>query len=111
MVNLINKMITFPLYDSIISQIEVSENKELSKQEKDKFISDVKKLNQSGHEYIYALIKVYHMKNEENAYKLPYEMKSLKAGLRIDFSILPNELQHILIKFIQVHNNSKVNTD
>jgi len=96
-------MITFPLYDNLISQVE---EKELTLLEREKLCVDIKKLDSKGHELMYALIKVYHMKNEENAYKLPYGMKSLKAGHRVDLNVLPFQLQQILVKFIELHNSS-----
>ena len=96
-------MTSFPLYDNLIKDIECSNVGPLNKTEKEKLMSDIKLLDNNGHELIYTLIKVHHIENDEQDYKLPYGMKSLKLGLRTDINQLPYSLQHIINNFVKLH--------
>ena len=95
-------MTSFPLYDNLIKDIEPNVEP-LNKAKKEKLISDIKLLDNNGHELIYTLIKVHHIENDEQDYKLPYGMKSLKLGLRTDINQLPYTLQHIINNFVKLH--------
>lgn len=91
----------FPLYNIIHEKLQ-DNLQPLSKQEKDKIISKIKKLDNIGHEHLYALIKVHHLENE-NEFQTPYNMKLLKMGLRVDIDNLPIELQYIIKGFVDMN--------
>jgi len=98
-------MISFPLYDTLVKELdEVLEP--LTKSEKDCIITAIKNLDSNGQELLYVLIKVHHLKENEQDYKLPYGMKSLKLGIRGDVNQLPLRLQHIINRFIILHDSS-----
>ncbi len=97
-------MTNFPLYENIRNDIK--DVKELSKQEKDKLLQNIKTLDEHGHELIYVLIKVHFIK-EENSYMVPYGIKSLKMGHRVDLNILPPILQLIIQNFVELHLKNK----
>lgn len=94
-------MCDFPLFDTINRDIP-DELEEFTANEKEIFISNFKKLNETVHELIYVLIRVYDMKNEGRPEKLPFNSKEIKAGLKFDFDFLPLRLKHILNKFISI---------
>jgi len=99
-------MTSFPLYDNLEKGIyEIP----LKKAEKDDLMSKIKLLDNNGHEIIYVLIKTHFIENEPEteSYKMPYGMKSLKLGLRIDLNVIPPKLQQILKKFVELHNKNK----
>ena len=88
----------FPLY-TIINDKLTEDLKPLTKGEKEKMISKIKQLDDNQHEHIYALIKVHHLENE-NEFKLPYGMKNLKLGIRVDIDTIPIKLQYIIKEFL-----------
>lgn len=98
-------MTQFPLYENLIKDIS-DDITALNKQQKEQLISKIKSLDEHGHELIYVLIKVHYNNENENSYSLPYKIKSLKLGLRIDINQLPIKLQHIINNFVQLHLNS-----
>ncbi len=92
----------FPLYDNLYKELK-DDLKPLNKSDKDKLISNIKQLDDNGHELIYTLIRVHYLNNEQDNYKLPYGMKSLKLGLRTDINQLPVPLQYIIKNFVELH--------
>lgn len=95
-------MSNFPLYDSLSKDIL---NKDLSIKQKNDFINNVKNIDNTGSELIYALIKVYHIQNidEKNTIILPFEGEYLNNEIKFDLDKLPNKLKQILFKFLQIH--------
>jgi len=95
-------MSNFPLYDNLNKNLP---SEELTTKQKDKFMKYVKDIDINGSELIYALIRVYQLENSEDksTFKLPYGGKFIKYDMKFDFNELPNELKHILFKFIQIH--------
>ena len=98
-------MSNFPLYDNLIKDLP---NEEFSTKHKDKFMKLIKDIDQKGSELIYALIRVYQLENceDKSTFKLPYGGKFVKHDMKFDFNELPNELKHILYKFIQIHSET-----
>jgi len=95
-------MSNFPLYDNLIKDLPIEE---MTVKQKDKFMKLVKDIDVNGSELIYALIRVYQLENsdDKSTFKLPYGGKFIKYDMKFDFNELPNELKHILFKFIQIH--------
>ena len=91
----------FPLYNILHEKLQAN-LQPLSKQEKDRIISKIKQMDNNGYEHLYALIKVHHLE-KENEFQLPYNMKLLKMGLRVDIDNLPIELQHIIKGFVDMN--------
>ena len=95
-------MSNFPLYDNLLTDLPVEE---ITSKQKDKFMKLVKDIDVNGSELIYALISVYQLENSEDksTFKLPYGGKFIKYDMNFDFNELPNQLKHMLLKFIQIH--------
>jgi hypothetical protein len=97
----------FPLYDSLISGIPAKTVKDLKPTEKKFFVDNVAALNQEGKELIYALIVVFHIKNEtvvDDSINLPYKGKFVETGvLEFNFNLFPAKLKRILHKFMVLH--------
>jgi len=95
-------MSNFPLYDNLIKDLP---EEEMTLKQKDKFIKLVKDIDEYGSELMYALIRFYQLENsdDKSTFKLPYGGKYIKHDMKFDFNELPNELKHILFKFIQIH--------
>ena len=95
-------MSNFPLYDNLFVDLPTEE---MTVKHKDKFVKLIKEIDQNGSELIYALIRVYQLENsdDKSTFKLPYGGKFDKTDMKFDFNDLPNELKHILFKFIQIH--------
>ena len=43
---------------------------------------------------------------DKSTFKIPYGGKYIKTDLKFDFNDLPNELKHILYKFIKIHTST-----
>ncbi len=95
----------FPLYDSLINVVSVDEeppNAEIQLEISQK----IKKFDKNAQELVYALIKAYQIKNPcTNQHTIPFEGKQLKSGLKFDMSKLPEHLQKIISKFVELHEN------
>jgi len=88
----------FPLYSSI----KKDEFKELSEQQKDELCDSLNSLSKNESETVWALIRAYHIDNDEYIQDIPYGGKSLKAGHKFDVDFLPSKLQYILYQFMQI---------
>ena len=68
----------------------------------------VKNIDIEGSERIYVLIRMFQLENSEDksTFKIPYGGKYIKTDLKFDFNDLPNELKHILYKFIKIHTST-----
>ena len=78
--------------------------------ETDKFNTQIsqkiKKFDKNAQELVYALIKAYQIKNPcTNQHTIPFEGKQLKSGLKFDMTKLPEHLQKIISKFVELHEN------
>ena len=95
----------FPLYDSLINVVSVDEeppNAEIQLEISQK----IKKFDKNAQELVYALIKAYQIKNPcTNQHTIPFEGKRLKSGLKFDMTKLPEHLQKIISKFVELHEN------
>lgn len=97
---------TFPLYDSLMRD---TFNKELTIKQKKLFLTRIEEIDETGKEFIYALIK-YHFVNtnkdthQNDLYKC--KIVSTDRGLRDltwDLNDLPMRLRQILFKFTEIN--------
>ena len=96
-------MSSFPLYNRLITDNNIS-NSITTKQQLE-FIKKIKKLDITGRELIYSLIKSHHLCTERKntCFISPY--KGIKKKKSISFNLLdfPDKLQSILYTFIIKH--------
>jgi hypothetical protein len=107
---LFNKMSGFPLYDNLIKDLP---KKDLSVKDKEQFIADIKKMNATGQELVYALILVYYRQNERSASKEQVPYKGIKKNEGEDedgifnfswvYTRFPIKLRHLLSRFSKMH--------
>jgi len=95
-------MSKFPLYDNLCKGIS---NTKLNTTQKKSFIKRVEKIDKSGYELVYALIKMYQMENNEGStsFTLPYNGKYINNEMTFDLDEIPGKLQQILYKFLSAH--------
>lgn len=97
-------MSKFPLYDNLCQ--DISDTK-LNTAQKKSFIKRVEKIDKSGYELVYALIKMYQMENNEcsTSFTLPYNGKYNNNNNEMTFDLdeIPGKLQQILYKFLSAH--------
>ena len=91
----------FPLYDLYTKKLS---KRDLSKKQKDDFVSKVKELDQKGKELLFMLIKVYHIETTStNDYYLPYNGKENRKNISFDLEEFPKELKQLLYRFVKDH--------
>jgi hypothetical protein len=99
-------MSNFPLYNTLNTDIPT---KDLQAKQKDELVKKIKKIDKSGSELIYALIRTYQMENSDDisTFKLPYGGK-FDEDNNIVFNVLhfPIPLRYILHKFVLLHTNT-----
>ena len=95
-------MSRFPLYDSLYKD---TPNKELTVSQKRYFIKNVQEIDKTGHELLYALIKMYQIENNDGntSFTLPYDGKYINKNIKFDFDKFPKKLKQILYKFLKAH--------
>ena len=95
-------MSKFPLYDSLSKNLI---EKDLSIIQKKKFIKRILKIDQNGHDLVYALIRMYQVENnDENiSFTLPYNGTVTDSDINFDLDKFPKNLKQILFKFLEVH--------
>jgi len=95
------RKMNFSLYTSLSSDLL---EKDLTSTQKTYFLKNIKKMDLTGHELIYALVKVYSREHSEhNSYILPYKGKFIKEDLAFDLNNFPNKLKQMLYKFVKIH--------
>ena len=96
-------MSNFPLFDNIVRKLAERDNSTtspISPENKATFVNFVKGSDQTLHEFIYMLIKVYQLKYDTtSSTNLPFNGKEQKCGLEFDVDNIPPDLQHILFEF------------
>lgn len=97
----------FPLYANLSKDIP---KKDLTAKQKQEFIDKINSIDDNGRDLIYVLIRFYanEHSNDNNADKLPYECvqencKKKLSKLTWNFSDFPQDLRHILYKFLKIH--------
>ena len=95
-------MSKFPLYENLSKNIK---EKDLTVSEKRTFIKRLEKIDQSGQEIVYALIRMYQMENNEGdiSFNLPYNGKYVGTNINFDLDEFPHSLKQLLFNFLQIH--------
>jgi len=95
-------MSKFPLYDNLSRNIPTID---LTLAQKRLFVKRIEKIDQNGHELVYALIRMYQVENREDiSFTIPYEgIITPETGINFNIDNLPIQLKHILFKFSEVH--------
>lgn len=101
---------TFPLYDSLMRD---TFNKELTIKQKKLFLTRIEEIDETGKEFIYALIKYHFISTNKDTHQNDlYKCKivSVDGGLRDltwDLNDLPVRLRQILFKFTEINQKRK----
>ena len=101
---------TFPLYDSIVGMIDPKIiKKDLTKKQKEYFVSNVVKLTPEAKELTYTLI-IYFSRDKQatsDNVSLPYSGQFVDNGVvEYNFNIFPSTLKQILYKFMNLHSSN-----
>lgn len=93
---------TFPLYNTIISDVR---NRDLTEKQKEKLVNKIKSLDQEGKDLIYLLIRFYELDSNESldSLSLPYGGVISGGELTFDLDKFPNKLKQVLHKFVNAH--------
>lgn len=97
--------LSFPLYDTLMSIIE-SESTTESSVDRNKLVKQIDSLDQDGKNKVYALIRYYKHKYEEESATsniLPYEGQMIENDLVFDLDRFPSLLRVILWEFCKLH--------
>lgn len=96
-------MSSFPLYNTLINDKNIP-NSITTKQQLE-FIKKIKKVDVTGRELIYALIKNHHLLSERKntCFISPYKGIKKKKSISFNLLNLPDKLQSILYFFIIKH--------
>ena len=99
---------SLPVYDNIVNKIGNNQTYDINVDMKRKLIDNITE-NPDTHELVFVIIRIYQVKNSNNVSSLPYQTKFLKTkkGYKFDVDNLPKKLQYILIKFYELHYQSK----
>ncbi len=100
-------MDSLPIYETILNSMDDSVNN-ITYNDKLKLSENINN-NKDIHEIVFIIIRYYQIKNSSNITNLPYSSKFLKTknGYKFDIDYLPTKLIKMLIKFFEIHNNSK----
>lgn len=91
-----------PLFQSLKS--DVVDSIDLTTDQKEELITNIKGLDEKGSELFFVLIKLYEMEsNPEAPDGLPFDCKFVAKEYRFDLEKLPLKLKHILFKFAHMH--------
>lgn len=90
----------FPLYQQLLNKVDMNVSA-ITPTERTEIVNYMKKHTERS-EVIYALIKAYSLDHGIRI-DLPYNMVSLKSGHKVDLSLLPPPLQHILLLCIRIN--------
>lgn len=99
---------SYPFYDLVNKNIK---DKDLTLNQKKKMINKINKFDNNGKELIYAIIKVYEIKNTSKfaVFNLPYSGITVDNNVIFDLEKLPFNLKQMLNKFVNLHYKKIVN--
>jgi hypothetical protein len=106
---------TFPLYHNLLIKSESYNNKkgncpDLSKEQKEFFVSSVKKVDFKTQELIYALIAAF--SPTDGATAVPFNGSFVDSGkVQFNFNSLPRRLKRNLYDFMTMHVNVHSNNE
>lgn len=91
----------FPLFDIILGEIDTNKSTIDIK----RLCDNIKRLDEEGYEFMYALIKCYALRFNEDCASPPFQGKKCKGGYKFDVAQIPDHLLHILNHFVDKHIN------
>lgn len=100
--NHLEKMTTFPLYDTLYHKIE-NNKQNLNDEQIAFFIDNFSLFGDYEYELVFALIRKYQSQNCQQLNELPWGIKNIKKGLKVDMEKLPSQLQQLLLLFMNIH--------
>jgi len=83
----------FPLYHQLLIDIDI---KRITSRQKKSMINKINQFDQTGYEYLYALIRYHQLKNSHTTHEEPYKCIVENDTMTFDITNLPNELTKIL---------------
>lgn len=99
-------MVNFPLYDNLLSKVK-EKTRDLTVKQKSVFVDNIKKIDKTGLEFIYTLIRVYELKHDKHTsmsdYTLPYGGRYKGKDVQFDFEKFPKRLKRMLFNFVALH--------
>ena len=93
---------SFPLFEIILSEID--EDHKPLESEKENLCEHIKKMDNEGYEMLYALMKSYAIRFDQNYDSPPFQPKKTQKGYKFDIDTLPDRLIKILDRFVKKHN-------
>ena len=100
---------TFPLLSALQSQVEETTDP-LTIAEKSHLSQAIRKFGREPAERVYGLIRAYSINSGDSCViGLPFEGQALKSGPKFDLEHVPQELQRILQKFVELHLETHTN--
>jgi len=101
------KVSAFPLFSHLKNEMEHPAS-ELTVPQRMELSEKIKELNEQGGSLVYALIRYYQIyEMQENAIDTPFGMKKIKLGYRFCIEELPILLQHLIVRFVDIHLQSQ----
>ena len=94
---------TFPLFEIILSEIKDDDN--ITEKEDTFLCEKIKKLDSEGNEIMYALMKCYAIKFEQNYDSPPFHPKKITKGFKYNLDKIPKKLLRILLTFVKKHDD------
>lgn len=94
---------TFPLLSALQSQVTDSAEA-LSQDELLALSKDIRQFGKEPAERVYGLIRAYSLEaGGISTMSLPYSGVNMKSGPKFDLDQLPEDLVHLLVKFVEIH--------
>lgn len=97
----------FPLFSHLRNEIHEEDShspQELTTSKKVELSERIKELDEQGCSLVYALIRYYQIyEMKMDPIEAPFGMKKIKQGYRFCIEEIPSMLQHLLIRFIDIH--------
>jgi hypothetical protein len=93
-------MSIFPLYETLFSSM--GDIVELKREERQKIVKSIAKLNQDGHHKLYALLMYHCFKNKLEPF-WDTTTQATSASIQLDFNNLSPILQSIIRDFCELH--------
>lgn len=88
----------FPLFDIILGEIDNTGDID-----RNKLCDNIKRLDEEGYELMYALMKCYAHRFQEDGASSPFQGKKCKGGYKFDTSQIPDRLLQMLSHFVKKH--------
>ena len=76
---------------------------DLTQEQKEDIVKKIKTFDESGHEIIYILIRMYEKDTTGCMNELPYDGKLGTKELKLDIDLLPLQLKWMIYKFCKLH--------